>query len=147
MTRRETYKIATTDGKNRNQTSIFGDSSYLKQLREECERGLGRHHDSRRGNRVRSAHRRLCGRFRRPRCRRQPEQWRLPGDRGVSKVLAGAPNSHGFNGDNMLAVSAQLNSPSGIAVSGGRSNVRIYIGDSQNNRVRVLFLRIAKELY
>ena len=66
---------------------------------------------------------------------------------GVAKVLAGVPNNQGFNGDNIPAASAQMNSPSGIAVAGSWGRGRIYVGDSGNNRIRVLSLRIAGQLY
>ena len=66
---------------------------------------------------------------------------------GVAKVLAGVPNNQGFNGDNIPAASAQMNSPSGIAVAGSWGRGRVYVGDSGNNRIRVLSLRIAGQLY
>lgn len=53
---------------------------------------------------------------------------------GGIATVAGA-GGFGFNGDSMLAVQADLNQPSGIAVS---PDGRLYIADAGNNRVRLV---------
>jgi uncharacterized protein (TIGR03437 family) len=55
---------------------------------------------------------------------------------GVLTLIAGTTHA-GFSGDGGPAVSAQLNSPQGLAVD---SNGNLYIADSGNNRVRVVAL-------
>ncbi len=54
---------------------------------------------------------------------------------GVSTIIAGTLNSCGYSGDGGPATNAQLNQPYGIAMD---ASGNIYIGDSGNNRVRVI---------
>jgi len=51
----------------------------------------------------------------------------------VVTVVAGVEFSCGYNGDNISALTAQLNTPVGVALD---SRGNIYIADSSNNRVR-----------
>jgi sugar lactone lactonase YvrE len=51
----------------------------------------------------------------------------------VVSVVAGIINVCGYNGDNILATTAQLNSPYGLTFD---SSGQLYIADSGNNRVR-----------
>jgi uncharacterized protein (TIGR03437 family) len=53
---------------------------------------------------------------------------------GVISTVAGN-GTPGFSGDNGPATSAQLSTPGGVAVNGAGN---VYIGDSGNNRIRVL---------
>jgi uncharacterized protein (TIGR03437 family) len=53
---------------------------------------------------------------------------------GVITTIAGTGTA-GFNGDNGLATSAQLNKPTGVAVD---STGKVYVADSANLRVRLL---------
>jgi hypothetical protein len=55
--------------------------------------------------------------------------------------------SAGFNGDDQPAVNGQLNNPSGFTMSGTRGGKRIYLSDRDNNRIRILTLKMVKELY
>jgi sugar lactone lactonase YvrE len=54
---------------------------------------------------------------------------------GLITLVAGIGNSYGYNGDNILATSAQLNTPQGVAVD---FSGNVYIGDSNNQRVRMV---------
>ena len=62
------------------------------------------------------------------------------------QTLAGT-GSAGFNGDDQPAVNGQLNKPSGFTMSGTRGGRRIYISDKDNNRIRVLTLKMVRETY
>ena len=63
-------------------------------------------------------------------------------------TLAGTTSGWGgFNGDNMPAVTAQMNKPSGVALAGTRGGGKIYIADTKNNRIRVLTLKKVIQLY
>jgi sugar lactone lactonase YvrE len=62
------------------------------------------------------------------------------------QTLAGT-GSAGFNGDDQPAVNGQLNNPSGFTMSGTRGGKRIYLSDRDNNRIRILTLKMVKELY
>ncbi len=55
----------------------------------------------------------------------------------VSTIVAGVLNSCGYNSDGITATTAQLNAPYGIAVD---SAGNLYIGDTGNNRVRMVTL-------
>jgi sugar lactone lactonase YvrE len=65
---------------------------------------------------------------------------------GNISTLAGTGKS-GYNGDNQPAVAAQLNAPEGLALGLTSGGGRIFIGDTGNNRVRMLFLKTVKEVY
>ena len=54
---------------------------------------------------------------------------------GIITTIAGNGTA-GYNGDNILATSAELNEPAGIAID--RSG-KIYIGDTFNKRIRVVY--------
>jgi len=65
---------------------------------------------------------------------------------GVISTVAGIATG-GYNGDNQPAVQAQLNSPAGAALGLAKGGGRIFISDSANNRIRMLFLKTVKEIY
>jgi YVTN family beta-propeller protein len=52
---------------------------------------------------------------------------------GVVSVFAGLPFTYGYNGDNIAATTAQLNSPAGVAVD---THGNVIIPDTYNSRVR-----------
>jgi sugar lactone lactonase YvrE len=54
---------------------------------------------------------------------------------GTSSVIAGVQGQCGFNADGIPATQAQLNEPYGVALD---SKGNLYIGDSSNNRVRMV---------
>jgi len=54
---------------------------------------------------------------------------------GTSSVIAGVLGQCGFNADGIPATEAQLNYPYGVALD---SKGNLYIGDSSNNRVRMV---------
>jgi sugar lactone lactonase YvrE len=54
---------------------------------------------------------------------------------GTSSIIVGALGQCGFNADGIPAADAQLNYPYGVAVD---SKGNLYIGDSSNNRVRMV---------
>ena len=54
---------------------------------------------------------------------------------GVVSVIAGVPFTYGYNGDEIPATSAQLNSPWAVAVDKGGN---ILIADTYNNRLRLV---------
>lgn len=58
--------------------------------------------------------------------------WKIDGS-GNATVVAGVEFVCGYNGDNIQAATAQLNTPYGIAFD---SHGNLYIADSNNNRVR-----------
>jgi sugar lactone lactonase YvrE len=66
---------------------------------------------------------------------------------GTISTMAGSGSSPGFNGDSIPAVTAQLNDPAAVTVSGTRGGGRIYVSDTSNNRIRELSLNVVKELY
>jgi hypothetical protein len=53
----------------------------------------------------------------------------------ISKIAGCGPKSRGPSGDDGLATKAELNRPHGICVG---SDAAVYIGDSENHRVRVV---------
>jgi trimeric autotransporter adhesin len=53
----------------------------------------------------------------------------------------------GYNGDLRPGVQAYLNSPAGVALGLQKGGGRIFISDSNNNRIRMLFLKTVKEVY
>jgi len=53
----------------------------------------------------------------------------------------------GYNGDLQPGVQAYLNSPAGVALGLQKGGGRIFISDSSNNRIRMLFLKTVKEVY
>ena len=61
-------------------------------------------------------------------------------------TLAGTGSDH-FNGDNKPAVEANLDRPGGVAMASTRGGGKIYIADTDNNRIRVLTFETVKELY
>jgi len=69
------------------------------------------------------------------------------GQDGIIGTLAGIGKSGGFNGELLPAVKAQLNMPADLAMAEIRGGARIYISDTENNRVRLLTLKIVRELY
>jgi sugar lactone lactonase YvrE len=66
---------------------------------------------------------------------------------GTISTMVGIGSSSGFNGDLIPAVTALLNAPSGVVVSGAGGGGRIYVSDTSNNRIRKLSLNVVKELY
>lgn len=64
----------------------------------------------------------------------------------VITTLAGTGTS-GYNGDNQPAVLAKLNSPRGVALGLTKGSGRIYISDTGNNRIRVLFWKTEPQVY
>ena len=60
-------------------------------------------------------------------------------------TLAGT-GSDGFNGDDQPAVEAQLNNPMGVVMAATRGGRKIYISDTENNRIRMLTFKPVKEL-
>jgi hypothetical protein len=67
-------------------------------------------------------------------------------DTGIISTMAGTGTS-GYNGDSQPAVTATLNSPAGVALGLQKGGGRIYIGDTGNDRVRVLFLKTVPQVY
>jgi len=61
--------------------------------------------------------------------------------------LAGVDGTSGYNGDNQPAVTARLDGPAGIALGQTKAGGRIFISDANNNRIRMLFLKTAPEVY
>ncbi len=67
---------------------------------------------------------------------------------GTIRTIAGLyPESGGFNGDAIPAATAKLNVPGGIAFLGSRGGGRIYISDTENNRIRIMKYKNVKELH
>ncbi|MHB8093095.1 MAG: NHL domain-containing protein [Syntrophales bacterium] len=64
----------------------------------------------------------------------------------IITTMAGA-GAGGYNGDSQPAVQAMLNSPTGVALGMTKAGGRIYIGDTKNNRVRMLFLKTEPQVY
>ena len=62
------------------------------------------------------------------------------------RTLAGT-GSGDFNGDDQPAVEAQLKKPCGVTMSATRGGRKIYISDRDNSRIRILTLKMVKELY
>ncbi|MCF7939840.1 MAG: hypothetical protein K9L68_14705, partial [Spirochaetales bacterium] len=65
---------------------------------------------------------------------------------GYIYTLAGN-DSQGYNGTGLPAVQADLNRPSGLAMADERGPRRIYVADTDNNRIRVLLYKPVPELY
>jgi sugar lactone lactonase YvrE len=65
---------------------------------------------------------------------------------GIITTLAGT-GGNGFNGDAQPAVLAKLDKPSRIAMSTIRGGAKIFISDTNNDRIRTLRLKIVRELY
>jgi sugar lactone lactonase YvrE len=66
---------------------------------------------------------------------------------GVISTVAGTNTNNGYNGDSQPAALAWLRSPGGVALGLTKGGGRIYIGDTRNNRVRVLFLKTEPQVY
>ncbi len=64
----------------------------------------------------------------------------------IINTLAGIGDG-GFNGDAKPAVTAKLKKPSAVAMAVTRGGAKIYISDTENNRIRVLSFKRVKELY
>jgi hypothetical protein len=64
---------------------------------------------------------------------------------GTITTLAGT-GSGGFNGNDQPAVNAKLKKPSSVAMAATRGGRKIYISDTENNRIRVLAFNLAREL-
>ena len=64
----------------------------------------------------------------------------------VIATMAGT-GAGGYNGDSQPAAQASLNAPSGVALGLTRGGGRIFIGDTGNNRIRMLFLKTEKHVY
>jgi sugar lactone lactonase YvrE len=64
----------------------------------------------------------------------------------IISTLAGT-GTIGYNGDSQPAVLAQLNSPGGVALGLTKGGGRIYIGDTGNDRIRMLFLKAEPQVY
>ncbi|HLA26593.1 MAG TPA: NHL repeat-containing protein, partial [Syntrophales bacterium] len=64
----------------------------------------------------------------------------------IISTLAGTGTS-GYSGDNQPAVQAKLRSPRGVALGLTKGGGRIFISDTVNNRVRVLFLKTEPQVY
>lgn len=54
---------------------------------------------------------------------------------GVVSIVAGVPFTYGYNGDGILATTADLNTPVGVAVD---SSGNIFIADTYNSRLRMV---------
>ena len=65
---------------------------------------------------------------------------------GNIHTLAGT-GTGGFNGDDLPAVEAQLNSPGGVVMAATRGGRKIYISDTANNRIRYLTWKLEKKVY
>jgi len=65
---------------------------------------------------------------------------------GQISTLAGTGSS-GFNGDDQPAVTAKLRNPYSIVMAAQLGGRKIFISDTENNRVRVLTWEIDRELY
>ncbi len=65
---------------------------------------------------------------------------------GTINTMAGTGTA-GYNGDNQPAVNASLNGPAGVALGLTKAGGRIFISDSNNNRIRTLFLKTTPEVY
>ena len=64
---------------------------------------------------------------------------------GTIHTLAG-DGSKGYNGDDLPAVTAQLNKPAGIVMAATRGGRKIFISDQDNDRIRMLTLRPVPEI-
>ena len=60
--------------------------------------------------------------------------------------LAGIGENAGYNGNDRPAVTANLDNPSDIAMPAIRGGRKIYVSDTENNRIRVLTFKPVKEL-
>jgi sugar lactone lactonase YvrE len=65
---------------------------------------------------------------------------------GNISTMAGT-GTGGYDGDLQPAVQARLSSPARVALGLNKGAGRIYISDTGNNRIRVLFLKKVKEVY
>ena len=68
-------------------------------------------------------------------------------DTGIISTMANIAGTGGYNGDNKPAVDAWLSSPGGVALGLQKGGGRIFIGDTGNDRVRVLFLKTKPQVY
>jgi len=67
---------------------------------------------------------------------------------GKINTIGGRPTFFGgFNGDNQPATDAYLNDPNAVAMAATRGGRKIYISDTENNRIRMLTFKIARQLY
>ena len=66
---------------------------------------------------------------------------------GFISTMANIAGTGGYNGDSQPAVTATLNSPAGVALGLQKGGGRIFIGDTGNDRVRVLFLKTVPQVY
>ena len=64
---------------------------------------------------------------------------------GTIHTLAGDGN-RGYNGDDLPAVTAELNKPAGIVMATIRGGRKIFISDQDNDRIRMLTLRPVPEI-
>jgi sugar lactone lactonase YvrE len=64
---------------------------------------------------------------------------------GTIHSLAGDGN-HGYNGDDLPAVTAELNRPAGIVMAAVRGARKIFISDKDNDRIRLLTLEPVPEI-
>jgi len=64
---------------------------------------------------------------------------------GTIHTLAGDGN-HGYNGDDLPAVTAELNRPAGIVMAAVRGGRKIFISDKDNDRIRMLTLQPVPEI-
>ena len=65
---------------------------------------------------------------------------------GTINTMAGT-GTFGYNGDLKPGVQATLNSPAGVALGFQKGGGRIFIGDTGNNRIRMLFLKTEPQVY
>ena len=67
---------------------------------------------------------------------------------GTIRTIAGLYSKSGsFQSDGRTAVTAKLKYPRGVALTRIRGGGRIFISDSNNNRIRMLFLKTEPKVY
>ena len=66
---------------------------------------------------------------------------------GTISTIAGVGGQDGYNGDLTPAVQTKLNKPNALTLGLQKDGAHIYISDTQNNRIRLLYLNTVKELY